>query len=239
MPTTKEKACPDQSRLLTTTSPYKPGWSAAQSGAAAIRDSRISLTLHPGYELARTDNQFLFPTRWRDRAGLRDQTLQFRNAGAAIGAGLQLHADLGGRSGARRDGVANRGAADPKAGADDRAGAGQPIDRFARQQHPALIVAEPIRGEQVPDHVPVAGIVCGTDEQTCFDAAFGERCRAIDAAAQILVFGEIVAGDGPQPRLPSRQIGVVGEEIAVTAGDGDARPPDLRRRLRRHLEWRA
>src|SRR5882724_4545576 len=97
--------------------------------------------------LVRSHRQLLLLTRWRDRAGLRDQAFQFRNAGAAIGAGLQLHADLGSRSGARRDGVANRGAADPKAGADDRAGAGQSIDRFARQQHPALIVAEPIRSE--------------------------------------------------------------------------------------------
>src|SRR6266850_5193915 len=73
----------------------------------------------------RSHRQFLLLTRWRDRAGLRDQTLQFRNAGAAIGAGLQLHADLGSRSGARRDGLANRSVADPEAGADDRAGAGQ------------------------------------------------------------------------------------------------------------------
>src|SRR5882724_12909592 len=75
--------------------------------------------------LTRSHGQVLLLTRWRDRAGLRDQAFQFRNAGAAIGAGLQLHADLGSRSGARRDGVANRGAADPKASADDRAGAGQ------------------------------------------------------------------------------------------------------------------
>src|SRR6266567_7485682 len=71
--------------------------------------------------LTRSHGQLILLTRWRDRAGLCDQTLQFRNAGAAIGAGLQLHADLGGRSGARRDGVADRGAADPKAGADNRA----------------------------------------------------------------------------------------------------------------------
>src|SRR6266702_2600353 len=35
MPKTEEKACPDQSRLLTTTSPYKPGWSGAKSGTHA------------------------------------------------------------------------------------------------------------------------------------------------------------------------------------------------------------
>ena len=64
-------------------------------------------------------------------ARLRDQPLQFRNAGATIGAGLQLHADLGGRARTACDGRENRGAADAEAGADDGAGARQPVNGFA------------------------------------------------------------------------------------------------------------
>src|SRR6185295_10038165 len=45
---------------------------------------------------------------------LRDQPLQFGDAGAAIGAGLQFRPDLGGRPRARGDGVADRGTADAK-----------------------------------------------------------------------------------------------------------------------------
>ena len=63
IPTTEEKACLDRSRLLTTMSPYKPGWSEAQSGETRRRlSSRISRSLssgahsatrwlHPGYRI--------------------------------------------------------------------------------------------------------------------------------------------------------------------------------------------
>ena len=61
------------------------------------------------------------------RPRLRNQPLQFRNAGAAIGAGLQLRADVGGGSRAGGDGVADRVAADAEAGADDRAGIGEAV----------------------------------------------------------------------------------------------------------------
>src|SRR5258706_7288127 len=78
----------------------------------------------------------------RNRPRLRDQPLQFRNAGAAIGARLQLRADLGGAAGAGRDGIAKRVAADTEAGADDLAAAFEPVGGFARQPHPALILAD-------------------------------------------------------------------------------------------------
>ena len=42
MPTTEEKACLDRSRLLTTMSPYKPGWSEAQIRGRHHVSSRIS-----------------------------------------------------------------------------------------------------------------------------------------------------------------------------------------------------
>ena len=78
-------------------------------------------------------------------------------------------------------------------------GAGQPVDRFTRQQHPALIVAELVRSEQVLDRVPVAGIARRPHERAGLDAIFGKRCRAKNTAAEIPVFGEIAAGDGAQP----------------------------------------
>src|SRR6202007_822598 len=53
--------------------------------------------------------------RHRSRPRLRDQTLQLGDAGAAIGAGFQLGADLGGGLRARGDGVADRAAADTEA----------------------------------------------------------------------------------------------------------------------------
>jgi len=49
MPTTKEKACPDRSRLLTTTSPYKPGWSEANPGPYWLHRAPDCAALHPGY----------------------------------------------------------------------------------------------------------------------------------------------------------------------------------------------
>ena len=54
----------------------------------------------------------------------------------------------------------------------------RPSARFARQQHAALVVAERIRGEQVLDDVPVAGIPRGPDEQA--GCRYGRRLK--DAA---------------------------------------------------------
>src|SRR5689334_19982178 len=48
----------------------------------------------------------------------RNQTLQLGNAGAAIGAGLELGADLGGCARSARDRIADGAAADAEAGAD-------------------------------------------------------------------------------------------------------------------------
>src|SRR5438874_7827607 len=92
---------------------------------------------------------------------LRDQTLQFRNARAAISAGFQLHANFGGRICTSRDGVGDRGATDTETGADDRPSAGQSVHGFARQQHPALIVTQRIRSEQVFHHIPIDGVARG------------------------------------------------------------------------------
>src|SRR5205085_11245986 len=65
------------------------------------------------------------------RSRLRDQLLQLRNARAAIGARFQLGADVRRRPRAARDGIADGVAADTEAGANDRAGIGKAIDRFA------------------------------------------------------------------------------------------------------------
>jgi len=62
--------------------------------------------------------------------GLRDQPLQFGNARAAIGAGFQLSPDLGGGARTGYNGVADRAAPYPEAGADDRTGAGEAIRRL-------------------------------------------------------------------------------------------------------------
>src|SRR4051812_31676750 len=64
-------------------------------------------------------------------ARLREQPLQFGNAGAAIGAGFQLRADLGGRTGARRDRVADGGATDAETGANYWPFAREPVRRPA------------------------------------------------------------------------------------------------------------
>ena len=75
------------------------------------------------------------------RPGLRDQPLQLRNAGAAIGARFQPGTDVRRRTRAARDGIADGVAADAEAGADDRTGIGEAVGRFARQQHAALVGA--------------------------------------------------------------------------------------------------
>src|ERR1700722_18343209 len=92
---------------------------------------------------------------------LRDQPLQFGNARAAIGPRVDPQPEFGGGARTRRDGVADRGAADAKTGANDGTGARKPIHRFARQQCPSLIVAERARSEQLFDHVPIARIARG------------------------------------------------------------------------------
>ena len=104
-------------------------------------------------------------------------------------------ADVRRRTGAARDGIADGVAADAEAGADDRAGIGKAIRRFARQQHAALVGAERIGGEQALHHIPVAGVPRGPDEQAGFDAVAAKGSRAIDAAAEILVFGEVMRRD--------------------------------------------
>src|SRR5260370_32213930 len=97
--------------------------SAAKSGAAHqwLAVSRIARRSIRATSLPRGYGELLLLTR--RRASLRDQMLHLRNAGAAIGAGLQLRADLGGRARPRPDGRENRGTADAEAGADDRAAA--------------------------------------------------------------------------------------------------------------------
>src|SRR3954465_10459650 len=101
---------------------------------------------------------------------LRDQTLQFRNARSAISAGFEPQTDFSSRTCTRGDGLADRGAADTETGADNRPSAGQSVHGFARQQHPALIVTQRIRSEQVFHHLPIARVTRGTDEQAGFDA---------------------------------------------------------------------
>ena len=137
--------------------------------------------------------------RYGTHISLRDQTLQFRKTRPAIGAGLQPRTDLGGGICAGRDRVADRGAPDAKTGANDGASTRQAVRRFARQQHPPFVISELICCKQILDHFPVAGIVGGANEQTGFDAPLRERGRAINAAAEIAVFGQILAGEGLQP----------------------------------------
>src|SRR4051795_7998569 len=95
--------------------------------------------------------------RWR-HLRRRDQALQLGDAGAAIGAGLELCADLGGRARACDDGVADGAAADAEAGADDRTGRSRALAGLARQQHTPLLVGDVVGDEQALHHIPVAGI---------------------------------------------------------------------------------
>ena len=74
-----------------------------------------------------------------------------------------------------------------------------PFEAQADLERLSPAVAERIRGEQVLHHIPIARIPRRTDEQACIYTVFGKRCGAVDAAAKILVFGEIDAGNGPQP----------------------------------------
>src|SRR5438093_4980255 len=113
------------------------------------------------------------------RSRLRDQPLQLRNAGAAIGARFQPGTDVRRRTRAARDGIADGVAADAEAGADDRAGIRKAIYRFARQQHAALVVAERTRGEQTLYHIPVAVLERRPDEQAGVDTVAVKGRRAI------------------------------------------------------------
>src|SRR5512134_3282030 len=81
------------------------------------------------------------------RISLCDQPLQLRNARTAIGARLQLRADVRRGTRAGGDGVADRVAAHAEAGTDDGTGISKAIDRLARKEHAALVVAERIRRE--------------------------------------------------------------------------------------------
>src|SRR3954453_5324632 len=91
----------------------------------------------------------------------RDQALQLGNAGAAIGAGLELYADLGGCARAWGDGVADGAAADTKAGADDRTGRTPALALLTGQQHAPLLVCDMVGDEQALHHPPIAGIMRG------------------------------------------------------------------------------
>ena len=71
-----------------------------------------------------------------------DQPLQLGNAGSAIGAGLQPRADLGRSVRTSCNRVADRRAADAKAGADHRACADDALAGAARQQQAAFVVGE-------------------------------------------------------------------------------------------------
>ncbi len=66
-----------------------------------------------------------------------------------------------------------------------------PFGGTPRQQHAALVVGERIGREQVFHDIPVAGVMRGTDEQAGLDTIPAERCCAIDAAAEIGVFGDV------------------------------------------------
>src|ERR1700728_619461 len=95
-------------------------WVAAlRSSTRVLRRRDTALTHRDG---------FLALLRW---LRLRNQPLHLRNARAAIGAGFQPRADLGGCVCAGRDRVANCGAADAETGADHGPGAGKSVGRFA------------------------------------------------------------------------------------------------------------
>jgi len=114
MPTTEEKACPDQSRLLTTTSPYKPGWSAAKSGihaapapdcAEPVIGRRFAPTrwLHPGY--ATTP-----PARTAKSCGLDAPTLASSSRSGVGQTGLRQNISAGdGGKRVRSPGTRGRG----------------------------------------------------------------------------------------------------------------------------------
>ena len=110
---------------------------------------------------------------------------------------FKLRADLGGGARARRDGIADRVAADAEAGADHRAGAGEAVGGFARQQHPPLIVARarPRRTVLTASQSP-ASRAGPTNRQVSMRSP-AKRRRAKHTAAEIAVFGEIAR---PRPR---------------------------------------
>src|SRR5262245_60450258 len=85
---------------------------------------------------------------FRNPPRLCNQPLQFWNAGAAIGAGLEFCADLGRTARTGSDGVADGGAPDAEAGADHRTGRGDAFGRLAGEQQPALLVADAVCREQ-------------------------------------------------------------------------------------------
>ena len=116
----------------------RPGMTIKIFGAKAPLRNRLAFVA--GYDGLVCRNQL--PAILIRRSGLRDQALQFRNAGAAIGAGLEPQADFGGRARARGNRLADRVAADAEAGADHRPRAREPLWRLAGQQHAPLIVGE-------------------------------------------------------------------------------------------------
>src|SRR5580698_8920304 len=121
---------------------------------------------------------------------LRDQALEFRNAGTAIGACLEPKTQFGGRARTRGNRIADCIAADTEAGADHRPRSREPLRRLARQQHSPLIVGQGARGEQLLDDAPVAGVARRSEKQAGLDCIPGKRSRAINAAAKIAVFGK-------------------------------------------------
>jgi hypothetical protein len=54
------------------------------------------------------------------------------------------------------------------------------------------------------------------DEQARLDLVADKRRAAKNPAAKILVFGEVLTRLRAQPCLPTRKIGIVGEQIAVS-----------------------
>ena len=111
-----------------------------------------------------------------------------------------------GRTRAGRDGIADGVAADTEAGADDRAGSARPSADLPDSSMRRWSLPSASGGEQALHHVPVAGVARGPDEQAGLDAVAAKGRRAIDAAAEILVFGEVGRGrsDCSQDCHPAR-----------------------------------
>src|SRR6202021_75434 len=120
---------------------------------------------------------------------LSDQALEFRNAGTAIGACLEPKTQFGDRARTRGNRVADRIAADAEAGANDRPRSREPLRGLAGQQHSPLIVGQGACGEQFLDDAPIAGVVRRSEKQAGLDCIIRERSRAINAPAEIAVFG--------------------------------------------------
>src|SRR5437588_10271253 len=176
-----------------------------------------------------------------DGVRLMHYPLQFRQAGAAIGAGAQGFADrLNVGCLFRPDGRANDVEANAETGADHRADFGEAVGGPAGQQHAALHVAERVDLEQRLRRVPLRCGFGGTDEQAAFETAGAERGCTIDAARNVEKFGDLGAEHQIASVLaPELRPFFRSYQITDAACERDARPPGLYRqpgRLARQYE---